>query len=284
MERGPAMEHSPTHDGSNLDRWLIAIDLDGTTVNERNEASPAVARALESTAAKGHHLIITTGRSPVTALDIVHRLRIQPQYVVCSNGAVILELEDAGTGRYKRVKTSVFDASSVLSAILEQLPYAHLAVENADGEYRFTHSFPEATTVPASSQVIVPHAELVLGAVARIVAITPGEDVTRFRAAVERMSLTEVTYSLGWTAWLDIAAEGITKAAAVEEVRQLLAHDVRRVMAVGDGYNDIELLEWASATGRGVAMGHAPDALKRVASEVTGTLAEDGLAQALLSL
>jgi len=50
------------------------------------------------------------------------------------------------------------------------------------------------------------------------------------------------------------------------------------VLAVGDGNNDLEMLQWA---GRGVAMGQAPDELKSVADDVTGTVEEDGLAAEL---
>jgi len=52
-------------------------------------------------------------------------------------------------------------------------------------------------------------------------------------------------------------------------------------MAVGDGRNDIEMLEWASAEGRGVAMGQAPAEVLEVASEVTGTDLDDGVATLL---
>ena len=52
-------------------------------------------------------------------------------------------------------------------------------------------------------------------------------------------------------------------------------------MAVGDQRNDIEMLTWAA---RGVAMGQAPDEVKAVADEVTGTVDEDGLVPVLRSL
>ena len=98
------------------------------------------------------------------------------------------------------------------------------------------------------------------------------------------MDLKGVTFSLGWTAWLDIAAEGITKAAAAEKVRAVLGFGRDRVMAIGDGFNDIGLLQWAGEFGRGVEMGHAPEALQAVATEITGTFVEDGLACVLASL
>jgi hydroxymethylpyrimidine pyrophosphatase-like HAD family hydrolase len=52
-------------------------------------------------------------------------------------------------------------------------------------------------------------------------------------------------------------------------------------VAVGDGMNDVEALAWAAYA---VAMAHAPDALKAVADEVTGTIDEHGAASVLHSL
>jgi hydroxymethylpyrimidine pyrophosphatase-like HAD family hydrolase len=52
-------------------------------------------------------------------------------------------------------------------------------------------------------------------------------------------------------------------------------------VAVGDQRNDIEMLQWAA---RGVAMGNAPEEVKAVADEVTGSVEEAGLAAVLESL
>jgi hydroxymethylpyrimidine pyrophosphatase-like HAD family hydrolase len=52
-------------------------------------------------------------------------------------------------------------------------------------------------------------------------------------------------------------------------------------MVVGDGRNDIDMLIWASAEGRGVAMGQAPDEVRAVANEFTGPDLEDGVAKVL---
>jgi Cof subfamily protein (haloacid dehalogenase superfamily) len=266
------------------DRWLIAIDLDGTTINEHGQASIAVQREIKKVEHEGHHLLVTTGRSPATTIPVIEHLGTFPEYVVCSNGAVILKRDAAVDHGYRRIRATGFEAAAVLEAIRGHFPDAHFAVEDANGQYRFTHRFPSATTVPEEDQIVVPFTSLLNGEAVRVVAIAPERDVLAFRAAVQRMDLTGVTYSLGWTAWLDIAADGITKAAAAEEIRELLGFSRDRVIAIGDGYNDIELLEWAGAEGRGIAMGHAPDALRAVATEITGTLDEDGLAQVLSKL
>ena len=93
------------------------------------------------------------------------------------------------------------------------------------------------------------------------------------------MGLHKVTYNVGWTAWLDIAPDGVNKATALERVREWLDIPRSRVIAVGDGRNDIDMLRWASVEGRGVAMGQAPDEVLAVSNEVTLSDLEDGIAE-----
>ncbi|GMA94977.1 hypothetical protein GCM10025881_18010 [Pseudolysinimonas kribbensis] len=92
------------------------------------------------------------------------------------------------------------------------------------------------------------------------------------------MGLHKVTYNVGWTAWLDIAPEGVNKATGLEFVAGELGIPRSRVLAIGDGRNDIDMLEWV---GIGVAMGQAPDEVLAVADETTGSDLEDGVAAVL---
>jgi Cof subfamily protein (haloacid dehalogenase superfamily) len=271
-------------DSTGGDPWLVAIDLDGTTVDEAGTASAAVVEQLRRIEAVGHQVLIATGRSATATLPVLNRIGVWPEYLVCSNGGAILRREATESPTYRRMHAAGFDAAAVVQIIRTHLPSAQFAVEDETGGYRYTHPFPPATTEDADQQLLVPFEGLLDGHAVRVVAIVPGHDVTDFRARVERMNLTGVTFSLGWTAWLDIAAEGTTKAAAAETVRAALGVDRKHVMAVGDGFNDIEFLAWAGAFGRGVAMGHAPDELRAVASEITGRFDQDGLAQVLATL
>ena len=85
---------------------------------------------------------------------------------------------------------------------------------------------------------------------------------------MERVGLHEVEYAVGWSAWLDLTPGGVSKASALEEVRQHLGVQPHATVAVGDGCNDVQMLRWAA---RGVAMGHASEAVRAAADEVTGT-------------
>ncbi|HXH34150.1 MAG TPA: HAD-IIB family hydrolase [Plantibacter sp.] len=281
----PAGAHTNTSPQSRRgDEWLIAIDLDGTTIDEAGQASDAVKTALRRVGQAGHHLLVATGRSAVTTLTVLDEIEVWPEYVVCSNGGMVLRRDRNDATGYRRLRATSFEVPTVLNTIRRELPTALFAVEREDGTYRFTHPFPPATTEPIEEQTIVGFDELATGKAVRAVILAPGADVLAFRKTVERLRLPGTTFSLGWTAWLDIAAAGVTKASAAEEVRVALGFSRAHVIAIGDGYNDIELIQWAGEYGRGVAMGHSPESLLNVASEITGTILEDGLATALSSL
>ncbi len=80
---------------------------------------------------------------------------------------------------------------------------------------------------------------------------------------------------------MDVTPPDLSKATALDAVRQTLGIPSTLTVAVGDGINDIAMLIWAA---RGVAMGHAPAELRAVADEVTGTIADNGVVPVLRSL
>lgn len=110
--------------------------------------------------------------------------------------------------------------------------------------------------------------------VTRVVIRDPAASEDEFVALAHRLGLEGVSYSVGYTAWLDIAPHGVDKAHGLARVCARAGVDAADVLALGDGRNDIEMLSWA---GRGVAMGGAPPELVAVADAVTASLAEEGL-------
>ena len=99
-----------------------------------------------------------------------------------------------------------------------------------------------------------------------------------FVALAQHLGLQGVTYFVGWSAWLDIAPDGVNKATALAEVAADLGVKAE-VLAAGDGRNDIEMLRWA---GRGVAMGDAPDEVKAGGRRGHRPFAEGGTVPELL--
>ncbi|BDI21321.1 HAD family hydrolase [Herbiconiux sp. L3-i23] len=261
------------------ERWLIALDIDGTVVHENGRLSDEVRDQVQRLSTAGHEVMLATGRSVASTLPVLDQLGIAPEYVVCSNGAITVRRDALAPMGYRREYVETFDPASVLTTIRSHLEGARYAVEDETGFYRYTEPFPDSVLGLGSEQVSFD--ELLGTRATRVVVISPDHAVEEFLGVVERMGLHRVSYAVGWTAWLDIAPDGVNKATAMERVRSILGVPRDRVVAVGDGRNDIELLEWAGESGRGVAMGQAPAEVIEAASETTGTVAEDGLATAL---
>jgi Cof subfamily protein (haloacid dehalogenase superfamily) len=261
------------------ERWLVALDIDGTILREDGIMNDAVLNAVARVRDLGHEVMLATGRSVAMTMPILDRLSITPEYVVCSNGAITLKRDPTAPVGYAREFVETFDPREVLSTIRGSLEFANYAVEDDTGTYRFTGDFPDGTLGAVSEKV--PFEQLLNSRATRVVVISPGHKIEDFLSVVERMGLHKVSYNVGWTAWLDIAPDGVNKATALERVRELLSIPRSRVLAVGDGRNDIDMLEWASAHGRGVAMGQAPEEVRAVANEMTGTDLDDGVAAVL---
>jgi len=215
-------------------------------------------------------------------LPVAEKLEITPEYIVCSNGAITLKRDENAPRGYRREHVEHFDPTPVLQSIKEKLPDANYAVENETGLYRFTGWFPEGALDVETEEVEFD--QLLTTVATRVVVIAPSHHADEFMAAVDQLGLHQVSYAVGWTNWLDIAPDGVNKSTALERVRQTLGFSRSRVMAIGDGRNDIEMMQWAAAEGRAVAMGQAPEEVKAHSTEVTKSDREDGVAWALQEL
>jgi hydroxymethylpyrimidine pyrophosphatase-like HAD family hydrolase len=258
---------------------LVALDLDGTTIDHVGALSGAVRDAVSDVVDAGHHLVISTGRSIVATLPIVEMLGLERGYAVCSNGAVTLVLDPERPRGYGIVDTVTFDPRPVLTMLRDVIPDALVAVEDIGVGFKVSAPFPDGEL--GGHQVVVDWDELVAHPATRVTLRRPDASSEEFMEQVEHAGLHGVSYAVGWTAWLDINPEGVSKGSALELVRRTLRVEPADTVAIGDQRNDIEMLHWAA---RGVAMGQAPDEVKDAADEVTGTVEEDGLVPVLRSL
>ena len=262
-----------------LSPLLVALDLDGTTIDHVGALSSAVRDAVSDVVDAGHHLVISTGRSIVATLPIVEMLGLERGYAVCSNGAVTLVLDPERPSGYRIVDTVTFDPRPVLTMLRDVIPDALVAVEDIGVGFKVSAPFPDGEL--GGEQVVVDWEELVAHPATRVTLRRPEASSEEFMEQVEHAGLHGVSYAVGWTAWLDINPEGVSKGSALELVRRTLRVEPGDTVAIGDQRNDIEMLHWAA---RGVAMGQAPDEVKDAADEVTGTVEEDGLVPVLRSL
>lgn len=260
-------------------RKLIALDVDGTLVDHEGVMSDGVRQAACDALVAGHELILATGRSLGAVLPVVEQIGLYDGFAVCSNGGVTVALDAQRADGYRVLRKETFSPRTALNVLRGRLPEAMYAVEVDDGGFLSTRSFQDPSFgIQARS---VEFDQLLEVNAVRLVVHSRQIPLEEFDALVRAVGLHGVTYSVGWSSWLDITAAGVTKATALEALRAELGVDVRDTVAVGDGFNDLEMLCWAD---RGVAMGQAAQEVREMACEVTGSVDEDGAAAVLRSL
>lgn len=250
---------------------LLALDVDGTLVDHDNKMTDAVREAVLAHLRRGVHVVVSTGRSVPGTSDAVSKLDLPDGHAVASNGAVLFRYEPVDV-----IHTVTFDASEAVRRVLEHVPDAMVAVEEVGVGYRVNQPFPGGEVL---GKVVVDDVEsLIAEPVTRVIVRAPDHDKGEFAQLVSGLGLTGTNYYIGYTSWLDLAPLGVSKASGLHWLCERLGVDRAGVLAVGDGNNDYEMIEWA---GRGVAMAPAPQRVLDVADHVTGSVAEDGLAREL---
>ncbi|HEY0774866.1 MAG TPA: HAD family hydrolase [Nocardioidaceae bacterium] len=259
---------------------LIALDIDGTILVPHPEngfssetVTRAVREAIDLAYDAGADIVLASGRAPLSMSEVLRHLDMPREHGshvlgVASNGAVTFSFPPL-----KVVSEVTFDAREAVKAVLEHVPDAAVAVEEHGVGYRVNRHFPEGEL--DGEMILTPIEEMIASEVSRVIIRDPDSTSEDFVSLADKLGLQGTNYFIGWTAWLDLAPEGISKASGLAEVADRLGVDRADVLAIGDGRNDIEMLEWA---GRGVAMGQAPDEVKAIADDVAPSVYDDGCA------
>ena len=295
-------------------RWrprLVALDIDGTLVDVKSQMSVVVDSAVRQVAATGTPVVLSTGRGLTATRPLAEHFAFHMPYLVCSNGAVTVRLHtepdprggqlrpealahssaSSGTGlldpggpgtaapvlnhnnRVELVDVVTFDPAPVLRMLLDRLPDALVAVEELGVGYRVSAPFPPGELTGEIS--VEPLEQLVAEPATRVILRQPSIEAEHFLDVIDRVGLHGVAYYIGYTAWLDLAPEGVSKATGLAKVAERLGVGREDVLAIGDGDNDADMLAWA---GRGVAMGNAAPEVQEAADHVTARLEDDGVA------
>ncbi len=245
---------------------LVALDIDGTVVDHAGvlpaDVRTAVGRVLDA----GVPVVLATGRAWHSTLPIFTELGLSEGPVVCSNGAVTV-----GYPPQQILKAVTFDPTDVITRVAELSPRTLIAVEEIGVGFRLTELFPEGDLT--GEMMIEDLDQLRSRPVTRVIMRDPAGSDEDFLRLAEQLGFHGCTYFIGWSAWLDIAPEGVNKATALAEVVAAAGLEAADVLALGDGRNDTEMLRWA---GRGVALGDAPAEVCEVADHVTGRFYDGG--------
>lgn len=264
---------------------LLALDMDGTVLNENKEITPRTRASLAAAAGRGVELVPATGR---LAGGVPAAFLALPgvRYIIASNGATVVE---RATGRV--LAELPFDLAQAL-ALYELLRgfdcmlgvfiggrgYA-MACGGGDAD---EYTPPNLRAYIRGSRAVVPDLRPVLESdpahVEKYTVLyrdTATRDAARAAVAAAFPDV-ELTMSLGCN--LEFNAHGVNKGRALAELARQLGLAPAEVMACGDSGNDLAMIRFA---GVGVAMGNADAAVKAAARYIAPDNEHDGVAAAV---
>lgn len=266
---------------------LIAVDIDGTLLNSSGRLPAAHRDALAEADAAGIAIVLATGRARHFAQPVADALGI-PAATIVNNGAVargpdgrtalrhVLASDVAraildATRAFEDSVALVFDRNDQRQIVFEHMDWTH---PNRRGYYRVNQAF--LTRLPFAEALVDDPIQVMFNG-----GVTAMRDlVARLRAMplADRCSVAITEYEARDFALVDVNGPGCSKGSTLARYAGLVGTPRRQVMAVGDNFNDLEMLEFA---GRPVVMGNAVDAMKRRGFPVVPSHDDDGLAIAV---
>ncbi|MDR1930510.1 MAG: Cof-type HAD-IIB family hydrolase [Treponema sp.] len=268
---------------------LLAFDLDGTTLTSTKEISRVNREAFRKAHEAGIKLVPCTGRSLINISDALSDLLNELgfgafPYIITDNGAQAYSLPVKKLLRTKNIpeKTAlaVLEAGRSYSAVV----YCSFGLEGAtDNKGKVWENgvgqgmiagYQEKWYIPLAD--VEPLIRWNCGSVKFSLVFFYEEE---FRRGVEEFSKwPDLSLASGDTNSLEIMSAGINKGETLRFVSEHSGIPMERIMAIGDNYNDLDMI---SAAGFGVAMGNAVPALKEKARWITASNDKDGVALAI---
>lgn len=263
---------------------LIALDLDGTALDEAGEIRPRTKTAVAAARAAGVEIVLVTGRHHVATRPYHAELALTTP-AICCNGAYVFDMarDQAVAGRPIEPAQARELLALCRAHDLHALIYTDRAMtfERMNAHMRrlteWAARYPEPSR-PRIEQVesfdqVIEDAGLIWKFV---VSHDDAETLALWRAEVDARSDFSVEFS--WTNRADVVRAGLSKGARLIEWARSRGVEASQIVAFGDNHNDLSMIE---AAGLGVAMGNAEPELKAAARLVVGDNASDAIGETI---
>ena len=274
-----------------MQRQLIAIDLDGTTLNEESKLSSLTVRTLRELNKRGHVVTIATGRPYRSSAGIYEELGIRRPMINYNGALCHFPGRTWSEGYHESLRR---DIAVELLDQQDKLAIDLMLIEGEDQLYSRRLSFGDEDAKREGSATIgiydwmrleergILSRETVFRDPTALLLLSQREHQRTIQENVNQIfgDYIDVKTWGGEAPVLEVVRHGIHKAIGVDRVARYYQIDAKNVIAFGDEQNDLEMLDYA---GTGVMMANGNSALQSVADEVTEySNNEDGLARFLI--
>lgn len=269
---------------------LIALDLDGTFLNEAKQISEGNALAVREALAKGVEVAAATGRSYV-GLPVEALAEVGIRYAITANGASIYRIPQREC-IYSSAMSTEFSCELIRRLKTYQVHVSIFMDGDGYSEYQYLESISRLNMpdnmkeyMRRSRKQVENLEDLIREKDLGVQKITLNfyyredgtyedyEEIFAWLSNEEGIDLVTGGYHN-----LEITRKGTTKGNSLKVLAEMLGLGIWQTMACGDTENDIDIIKTA---GLGIAMGNATEDVKAIADDVTLSNEEDGVAAAI---
>ena len=261
---------------------LLILDLDGTLTNSKKEITPFTRQTLIEAQRKGMRLVLASGRPTYGILPLAEMLEMDKYngYILAFNGGKIIECSTNKVIYEQALPDDVlpllYQRSTEAGAAILSYNGPKILTESPEDEYVEYEAFLNKMEIQATDNFLgdLPHpADKCLAVGKPDLLVWLEEDLKKEIGERINIYRSEAFF-------LELVPKGIDKAASISRLLKEIGVEREEVIAMGDGFNDLSMIQYA---GMGVAMINAQDAVKAEADVITvHNNDEDGVARFLL--
>jgi Cof subfamily protein (haloacid dehalogenase superfamily) len=258
----------------------VAMDLDGTVLDETFKPSARTAAAVARAEAAGIACLIATGRMFISARRIADLLGIR-RPLVCYQGALVADPVSGEVLVHRPID------AELAREILRAMPEEHARQSNLYIDDQLYVWEENAATLRYSQvagvqmHIVGPLDRWIERPTTKIVTVGTPKAMDALRDQLQPLFGSRAFVAKSLPYFLEFAAPGVSKASGLALVADSIGFSPGECVAVGDAENDREMLDWA---GCGLAVANADERLKGEADGVIPSVHDDGVAQLLEAL
>lgn len=263
---------------------LLALNIDGTLLNNQGRLTRETKDAIEFVKNKGVYVTLVTNRHFLSAKKIAKALKLPSSFLITHSGGFISSTVDKPIYEKRISEEKIFNLVQVLENFDCHIRIMHERF-SIGNRVKLQGNVTAKTTLRSGEPLFYP-IQFVdsLGDTLMNEPVSAPKVEVYFSSRKEKeqaeKTIASAFQGIEWFTYPNenrcyITAKGTTKAAGLRFVAQELSIPMNEVVVIGNCFDDIEMVEQA---GMGVAMGHSPQDLKKVADWVTRSNNENGVA------
>lgn len=261
---------------------LLALDMDGTLLNEEKELMQPQIDAIHKAVKAGVTVVLCTGRPLVGVKPFVQQLGFdtEDEYIIVNNGCSTHSTNDWSLIDWEELSIADID---YLATFIEN-DHVQISLFDEEDYFVLAEKANDRVNLDASLVGMTPQSidldEATSGKHRFFEAMFVGEKEHIDAFENQHNSVLSQKYSTvrSQDYLLEILPNGASKASGLKKLADRLGVLPEEIMAMGDANNDLEMIEFA---GLGIAMGNANEQVKAIAQDITDTNENNGVAKAI---